>query len=485
MPTNQKAPSATLAPLEKPMSPETEPIFAAARVAPGPRGRLLVGSLPNLVRDPIATFMDAWKTYGDVVRLSLFRRHPAHLLAHPDAIRHVLQDDNPNYPKNPYNMNKLKAVVGEGLLTSSGSFWLRQRRLIQPAFHRQRLAALGTLMTEATNRRLATWDAVSRAGQPLDVSTEMMHLTLDIIARSMFSTDVSGSVAEVERATGITIADTMRRTQSLFDIPRWVPTSANRAFLGACRSLDRIVYGFIEERRRSGDTNDDLLSMLLKAQDADTGETMNDLQIRDEVMTIFIAGHETTAIALTWTFYLLSVHPEIARRHLAELEAVLRGRPPTVDDLPNLPYNRMVIEESMRLYPPAWVVARIPLKDDVIGGYRIPAGSGIFLSSYVTHRHPEFWENPEGFDPERFTPERSAGRPRFAYFPFGGGPRLCIGNNFAMLEAQLLLATIAQRYRLNLVPGHPVATLPLITLRARHGMKMRPIARRPRGGEPV
>lgn len=475
MPTKPETPQAA-------MAPSAPSNFSAGRPAPGPRGRFLLGSIPDLARDPLATFMDAWRTYGDVARLHLFRRQPVHLLAHPDDIRHVLQEDNPNYPKNPFNMDKLKAIVGEGLLTSGGSYWLRQRRLIQPAFHRQRLAALGPLMTDATDRRLATWDAAARAGKPLDVAAEMMHLTLDIIARSMFSTDVSGSVDEVERATGITIADSMRRTQSIVDLPRWVPTRANRQFLNARRSLDQIVYGFIDERRRSDDGKDDLLAMLLQAQDADTGERMTDLQVRDEVMTIFIAGHETTAIALTWTLYLLSIHPEIARRHRAELDTVLQGRPPTIDDLATMPYNRMVIEESMRLYPPAWVVARIPLKDDVIGGYRIPAGSGLFLSPYVTHRHPEFWENPEGFDPERFTPERSAGRPRFAYFPFGGGPRLCIGNNFAMLEAQLLLATITQRYRLDLVPGHPVATLPLVTLRPRYGMKMRPIPRRPREG---
>jgi cytochrome P450 len=455
------------------------PLGTSGRLAPGPRGHILLGSLPDLARDPIATLMDAWQTYGDVARFRLVRRYEAFLLVHPDSVKRVLQEDNPNYPKHPFTTGKLKAMVGEGLLTSAGSFWLRQRRLIQPAFHRQRLASLGTLMTEATERRLATWDAPARDGRPIDVASEMMRLTLDIIARSMFSVDVSGSLEEVERAVGISLADIIRRINSVIDFPRWVPTSNNRKFLGARRSLDRIVYGFIEARRRSGEDNGDLLSMLLHAQDADTGETMTDLQVRDEVMTIFLAGHETTAITLTWTLYLLSIHPEIARRHVAELESVLDGRAPTVADLASLPYNRMVIEESMRLYPPAWVVERTPLADDVIGGYRIPAGSSVYLSSYVTHRHPDFWENPEGFDPERFTAERSAGRPRYAYFPFGGGPRMCIGNNFALLEAQLLLATIARRYRLDLVPGHPVATHPMITLRTRYGMKMRPVAASP------
>jgi cytochrome P450 len=421
--------------------------------------------------------MDAWRAYGDVVQLRLVRRFRAFLLVHPDSVKHVLQDDNPNYPKNPFNNGKLKSVIGEGLLTSAGSFWLRQRRLIQPAFHRQRLASLGAVITESTLRHVATWDAPARDGRAIDVASAMMHLTLDIIARSMFSSDVSSSMDEVERAVTIALADTIRRTRALVEIPRWVPSPANRTFIGARRSLDQIVYGFIDERRRTGEDNGDLLAMLLNAQDADTGEKMTDLQIRDEVMTIFLAGHETTAISLTWTFYLLSLHPEIARRHRAELDAVLGGREPTVDDLANLPYNRMVVEESMRLYPPAWVLVRMPLVDDVIGGYRIPARSSVFVSPYITHRHPDVWENPEGFDPERFTPERSAGRPRYAYFPFGGGPRMCIGNNFAMMEAQLVLATISQRYRLDLVPGHPVATRPMITLRARYGMQMRPVAR--------
>jgi cytochrome P450 len=221
---------------------------------------------------------------------------------------------------------------------------------------------------------------------------------------------------------------------------------------------------------RTIDSGNDLVGMLLAAQDAGTGERMTDRQVRDEVMTIFLAGHETTSVALTWTFYLLSQHPAVAAKLRSELDAVLGGRAPTVDDLANLPYNRMVIDEALRLYPPAWVLSRTPLADDVIGGYRIPKGSNVFLSPYVTHRHPAFWDDPERFDPERFTPERAAGRPRFAYFPFGGGPRQCIGNNFALLEAQLLLATIFQRYRLELWPEHQVGLLPLITLRPKGGL---------------
>jgi cytochrome P450 len=293
----------------------------------------------------------------------------------------------------------------------------------------------------------------------------------------MFSTDVSDVVGRVEDAVKIALVHAMRRAQTYIRLPLWFPTTDHRRFLPARRALDQIVYRFIEERRRSETDTGDLLAMLLAARDEETGEGMTDEQIRDEVMTIFLAGHETTAVLLTWTFFLLSTHPEIAERHHEELAAVLGGRSPVVADLANLPYNRMVVEESMRLYPPAWVVSRMPLVDDIVGGYLIPQRVNVFLSPYITHRHPEFWTNPEGFDPEHFSPERSAGRPRYAYFPFGGGPRQCIGNNFALMEAQLVLATIAQRFRLDLAAAYRPVPQAMITLRVRDGMPMVPIRR--------
>jgi cytochrome P450 len=429
--------------------------------------------MPELRRDPIGTFVKVWRQYGDVVHLWLGGPYNGYLLAHPDHVKHVLQDANRNYPKHPYNISKLKSTLGEGLLTSHGDYWLRQRRLMQPAFHRQRLTSLGTMMTDATLAMLAGWEKRPDRSAYFDVASELMHLTLTIIARAMFSADVTSVVGDVERSVAVTLADSMRRTQSYVDIPRWVPTHNNRAWLNARGVLDAIVYRFIGERRRSGIQRDDLLTMLLETRDEDTGESMTDEQIRDEVMTIFIAGHETTAVNLTWTFFLLSRHPESNRRLKDELDRVLGGRPPTVADLANLPYLRMVVDESMRLYPPAWALSRLPLVDDEIGGFHIPPRVNVFLSPYVTHRHPEFWENPEGFDPERFSPGRSAGRPRYAFFPFGGGPRMCIGNNFALMEAQLILATIAQRYRLDLAPGYVPFLKPMITLRARDGMPMR------------
>jgi cytochrome P450 len=446
----------------------------ATRQAPGPRGHWLFGNVPALRRDPLQTLVDAWRGYGDVVHLRMGGPLHAYLLAHPDHVRHVLQDDNPNYPKHPFNNGALMDTIGLGLLTSAGQFWLRQRRLIQPAFHRQRIAELGAVMTDSTERLFERWERVAAERRQIDVASEMMHLTLDIIARSMFSTDVSDVVDQVEAAVKVALVHAMRRTQTYVRLPLWFPTTDHRRFLPARAALDRIVYRFIEERRRDGADHADLLAMLLTARDEETGETMTDEQIRDEVMTIFLAGHETTAVLLTWTFYQLSTHPEIAERHRAELASVLAGRTPSVADLANLSYNRMIVEETMRLYPPAWALSRMPLADDVIGGFRIPKGVNIFLSPYITHRHPEFWENPEGFDPERFSPERSAGRPRYAYLPFGGGPRQCIGNNFALMEAQLILATIAQRYRLDLAPAYRPVMQPMITLRVRDGMPMVP-----------
>ncbi len=256
-------------------------------------------------------------------------------------------------------------------------------------------------------------------------------------------------------------------SQSLIPIPLSVPTPSNRRVQSAIRTLDKVVYGMIEERRRSGEDRGDLLSMLMAARDADSGETMNDQQLRDEVMTLFVAGHETTANALTWTWYLLAKSPPVARRLRAELDQVLGGRAPTVDDLPKLPYLLQVVQEALRLYPPAWLIGRTPIQDDEIAGYHIPAGSTIMMSQYVTHRHPDFWEQPEGFDPDRF-----AAHPPPAYFPFGGGPRVCIGNNFALIEARLVLATVAQRYRVELVPGHPVEPESMITLRPRYGVQV-------------
>lgn len=443
------------------------------RVADGPRGYPLVGVLPEMWRAPLRLLMTAALGYGDVVRLRMGPR-VAYLLTHPDHIKHVLQENYRNYPKSVM-YRKLYPLVGRGLLTSEGDFWRRQRRLIQPGFQRERLAAFVPVMTDTTEAMLARWKAYADSGQPLDVAAEMMRLALAIVGRTLFSTDVSGEAEAVREALTFALARIDRRVTALVSWPERLPTPANRRFQRAIRTLDDIVYRMIDERRRRADGPADLLSMLVGARGgADDGaaEGMTDTQLRDEVMTLMLAGHETTANALAWTWYLLSTHPGVQRRMGSELAEVLGGRAPTYEDLPKLSYTTRVIQESMRLYPPVWIIDRNAVEDDEIDGYPIPAGAFVILSPYVTHRLPSLWENPEGFDPERFGEEPSAGRPRFAYFPFGGGPRLCIGNHFAMMETQLVVATVAQRYRLDLVPGQLVRPEPRITLRPREGVRV-------------
>ncbi len=440
------------------------------KLAPGPPGQLLFGNLPAYRRDPLQFYLDAHREYGDVVR---FRAGPWHwhLIAHPEDVQYVLRDNYPNYGRSFFN-NYLKSLLGQGLLTSEGDLWLRQRRLMQPVFHRKRIVDFATTMTDATAAMLERWEPYACSGQPLDVAAEMMRLTLEIVGRTLFSVDISRETDTVGRALTTAIEHINQRSTRLFPIPESVPTPANRRYYAARETLDKVVHDIIETRRRSDGDADDLLAMLLQARDEETGESMSNQQLRDEVMTIMLAGHETTAVALSWTWYLLSKHPHVAEKLHAELAQVLDGRSPTLDDLPDLTYTKMVIEEVMRLYPPAWIMSRAPLEDDEIRGYHIPAGTSVMLCQYVTHRHPDFWPNPEGFDPERFAPERTASRLQFAHFPFGGGPRQCIGNEFAMLEARLIVAMVAQRYRLDLVPGHPVEPQPMITLRPRDGILM-------------
>jgi cytochrome P450 len=417
--------------------------------------------------------LDLWHRYGDVVHFRILF-WPAYALYHPDHVKQVLQENHRNYNKDFFMMKVVaNQIFGNGLFTNDGDSWLHQRRLMQPSFHRKRLADFGKLMTGATVAMLERWQRTAPSDAPLDIPLEMMRLTLRIAGLALFSLDLSNELDTVGR-TFTAIGPLLSKYANLPFPPLWVPTPSNRRLQAGLNTLNTIVYAIIEERRnRPADRNaTDLLWMLLSARDEETGEGMSDQQLRDEVMTLLLAGHETTATVLTWTWYLLSQHPEVERRLHAELDTVLLGQLPTVEHLDALPYTRMVIQEALRLYPPAFGLTRHAIAEDEIGGYRIPANSMIFVSQYCTHRHPAFWEEPEVFDPERFTPERSAGRPRFAYFPFGGGPRQCIGNTFAMMEAQLVLATVAQRYSLRLVPGHRVEPQVLITVRPRYGLPM-------------
>jgi cytochrome P450 len=340
---------------------------------------------------------------------------------------------------------------------------------MQPVFHRQRIAGFARLMTAAALEMLARWEA--ETVERCDLADEMMRLTLAIVGRALFSIDLAREAHAVGPAF-TTVNRHLGQFNLMLLLP-FLPTRANRRFRKAVAELDQVVWRVIGERRKSGadgEDRGDLLSMLLAARDADTGEGMSDRQLRDEIITLMLAGYETTANALTWTFYLLAQNADAERRLHEEVDAVLGARPPEADDLPRLVWTRMVIEEAMRLYPPAWIVTRGAIEDDELAGHRIAAGSIVMASPWVTHRHPDFWPEPERFDPERFSPERAAGRHRYAYFPFGGGPRLCIGSGFAMTEAQLILATVAQRHRFRLEPGYRATPEPLITLRPRGGM---------------
>jgi cytochrome P450 len=442
----------------------------ATGVPPGPRGHIILGSLRDLERDALRFLLSVRGRYGDVASLRiLFSR--AYLLSHPEHVKHVLQDRHTIYTKDTIDYRMLKPVLGNGLLTSDGAVWLRQRRLMQPAFQHARVAAFEGAITEQTLAMRDRWEDAARRETPINVAREMTRLALTIAAKVLFGHDIGDQAEVVSQAVTTLNEYLIGQFYSPWQLAA-LPTARNRRARRACRALDDVVCQIIQQRRAHGADTADVLSGLLLAQDQETGGGMTDAELRDEVVTLLVAGHETTASALAWTWYLLAIHPAAAARLRAEIDRLLAGRTPTVDDLPQLRFTRMVLEEAMRLYPPAWAFSRAPTEDDEIGGYRVPAKSLVLLSPYVTHRHPDFWERPERFDPERFTPERSRARPRFAYFPFGGGPRQCIGNEFATVEAQLVLAVVAQRYGLALVPGRRVEPEPAITLRPRSGLYM-------------
>jgi cytochrome P450 len=438
---------------------------------PGPRGRPIIGHLPTFREDPIHFLQRCAREYGDIVHFKLGTQ-AVYLLNHPDYIKDVLVTHQRNFIKGR-GLERAKRMLGEGLLTSEHEFHRRQRRLAQPAFHRQRIAQYGTVMAAYSARRAERWSD----GEERDVAEEMMRLTLAIVGKTLFDADVEGEAAEIGAA--LTAAMQLFQTVTLpfADLLDRLPTPANRRFREARARLDATIYRMIAERRSSGEDRGDFLSMLLRHVDADTDERMSDEQLRDEALTIFLAGHETTANALTWTWYLLSQHPEVEQQLHAELHEALGGRLPAVDDLARLPYTEMVLHEAMRLYPPAWILGRRALSPYPVAGHVVPAGGLILMSQYVMHHDARFFPDPYRFDPLRWTAAARAERPKFSYFPFGGGPRQCIGESFAWMEGILAIATIARRWRMRLVPGHPVEMLPLVTLRPRHGMRMRIEAR--------
>ncbi len=441
--------------------------MVATKLPPGPRARPLVGNLLDYSRNPLDFLTRSAREHGDVVRLK-FPGPPAYLLSNPEHIEQVLVRNNRNFIKDRVTRGQL-SILGDGLLTSDGDFWRRQRRLAQPAFHRERVENYAATMVTYTERMLEGW----RDGEERDVHRDMMRLTLEIVAKTLVDADIADEAEKIGTALGTIMAHFSDQGNGVFlrMIPDSVPTPSNLRFRRANRRLEEFIYGIIEERRQSGRDTGDLLSMLLHARDED-GSRMSDEQLRDEVMTIIMAGHETTAIALSWTFYLLGKHPKAEEKLYSEIKEALNGRPPTVADLPNLPYVDAVIKESMRLYPPAWAIGREAVEDCEIGGYHVPAGTQLFISQWVVHHDPRNFENSNNFDPDRWTGDLETRLPKFAYFPFGGGPRLCIGQSFTKMEANLLLTTIAQKFKLELVPGQTIQTQPSITLCPKHGIRV-------------
>jgi cytochrome P450 len=438
---------------------------AVSRRPPGPPPRFLIGNLPLFSSDPLAIYTRWARKFGDIF---YYRAGwiDVYFLNHPNLIESVLVSQSQNFAKDKVIQNS-RWFLGEGLLTNEGSGWLRQRRLCQPAFHRERMASYGHTMAAYTEEMLATWqDAEVR-----DIHQEMMQLTMRIVAKVLFSVEVKADTERVAAALNVLMRHTSGGRMILPPILRHVPVPALMRVKRAVRELDEIVNRIIRQRRASGQDTGDLLSMLMSARDED-GSGMTDRQLRDEVLTFLLAGHETTAVSLSWTWYLLSQHSEVELKLREELRQVLGGRTPQLEDLPRLLYTDKVVKESMRLYPPAWSLARTVAKEIELAGYQLPVGSNVVMSPWILHRDFRFFEQPGHFNPDRWTADAAQHLPKFAYFPFGGGPRLCIGASFAMMEANLLLAAIAQRFRLRLVPGHPVAALPSITLRPRHGMRM-------------
>jgi cytochrome P450 len=429
-------------------------------------------TLRLLNEDPVAIYKCLGEQETLKLRRTLFNQFAT--VTDPAHIRHILVTNVDNYRKTPIARALLEPILGRGLLTSEGSFWRRQRRIAAPAFHHKRIRDFAAMMVEETVAMLESWDAVAKAGRPIEVQSEMSRVTMKIITRSMFSDGMSDDEALAVSTAIRSLSGHQLRLRDLIGLPEWLPRMPNRALRATVRAISGTVNRIIAERRAAGGDDDhgDLLSMLMNARDEETGEGMSDRQLRDEVVTVFVAGHETTATALTWTFYALDRHREAETRLHEELDAALPSGPPGFDDLECLPYARMVIEETMRLYPTVPQVARQAVAEDHIDGVRVPPGAILNMNIWLAHRDPGVWDDPESFQPERFERGQASERPKLAYFPFGTGPRVCIGNSFAMLEAHLILAAVARKWRLRLPEGHQVHPIGNVVLRPRGGLPM-------------
>ncbi|MBI3073319.1 MAG: cytochrome P450 [Deltaproteobacteria bacterium] len=441
--------------------------------APGPRGNWLLGSLFPFRKNPVRFLVDLHAASGDVAR---FRIGPqtVHVVSHPRDLRHVLQDHAKDYTRTTHGYALLRVFLGNGLLTSDGEGWRRKRRLAQPSFHRDALASFLRLMARAANDLCDTWATATARGETIDASAAMVRITLRVASEALLSTDLTEASSEIGSALTTCFAEVARRFTGI-DWPLAVPTARNRRYRRAIATLNALVTTLVAERRRSPDTRPDLLSMLIAARDTDTGDALSNAEIVDEVKTILLAGHETTAHALAWAFYVVARHPEVWTTLHAEATSALGSASPHNIDLAHLaalPFARATLEETMRLYPPIWATERRAEADDVIGGFHIPRGSNVIVSPYVTHRHAEFWPDATRFDPARFLAPAKATIDRFAYLPFSSGPHQCIGNSFALMEATTILASVAARFRWRLVPDAEIPPVAVVTLRPRRPIQL-------------
>ncbi len=451
-------------------------VKTTAKLPPVLDGPWPVGSISYFAKNPLQFFIDYVPKYKGIFEItSMFFRVSTDfkkmmIVSNPDYVKHILLDNNRNYRKS-FGYEVLKLLLGKGLVTSEGDFWRKQRRLIQPAFHRERLASFAKIMTDETVEVVEKWKGLP-ANSVINLSHDLMELTLKIICKAMFSTDVDEAIEVVNREFNVANEKLIARIINPLALPLWVPTPGNARERKAYTALHGVVTSVIENRRKSGQHYDDLLAMLMEAKDEETGEMMSDVQIRDEVITIFLAGHETTAVALTWLFHCLDENPDAEEKLLKEVQVALNGRTPVIEDMRALEYTRMVIDESMRLYPPVWGVGRHSYEDDVVDGYLIPKDTNCFIPVYQIHRDEKYWPEPLKFIPERFNKENSKDRHRFVYFPFGGGPRQCIGNNFALMEMQMIVPMILEHFHLQKPKDFKFALDPLITMRPEPDMLM-------------
>jgi len=441
---------------------------AAQRPIPGPRGLPILGMMPEMIGDMLGLFTKTSREYGGIAQFKLLNKSYL-LVTNPDYVKYILQDNYKNYIRGR-SVETGRVLLGNGLPLIDGDFWLRERRMLQPAFHRERLGKLVDTVTTVIDPFMQDWEEKAGQNQTLDLDDEMMRLTLTVIIKSMFSSPIDAKIPALSHAFKVASKFMLWRSQQMVQLPLSVPLPRHIEYNRALKVLNDTIFPLIAEARKH--PADDLLGMMLEMRDADTGEGLSDRQARDEVVTIFFAGHETTAATMAWGFYLLSQHPEVEERLRGELKSVLNGRIPAFADLPKLVYMQQVLNEILRLYPAAYLFAREAIVEDVLDDYRIPANTLIFISPYVGHRDPKYWHDPERFDPERFAPQQVISRPRHVYYPFGEGPHVCIGNNFALMEMQLILSMALQRFRLRLVPDHPIALKPEATLRPKYGIKM-------------